>query len=147
MSHVFLDLIFVCGQNYSSLSMCTPNLKSSFSRSRDIGVCVLIISALSAILDSTFSGFGNSPICRTLGPQLGKWISDLGGPSCTGFAADESAIHYCFRFLFFCPIFKSECSECEWSKNGQNFALFDPLCKIWGPGGDVYTSYSCQLYM
>jgi len=27
--------------------------------------------------------------CRTLGPQMGKWISELGGPSCTGSVAAD----------------------------------------------------------
>jgi len=46
-----------------------------------------------------------------------------------GSVADErpdiGAIHYCFRFLFFCQIFKSQCSQGKWAeKTGQKSVLF-----------------------
>jgi len=128
---------------------------SSFSRSEDIGARILKIWASSAILDSTLSEFwqlcschgvicpraaelercNRFSNCRALGAPGGQMdLSRVEGHSCTWSAADESpdigATSCCFRLLIFCPIFKSERSECEWGqKRGKISPVFTPCEK------------------
>jgi len=86
--------------------------------------------------------------CSTLMLSFWQMFLRVGGPSCTGSAADESsdigAIRYCFRFLIFCYVFKSQRSKCECCrKTWQIFALIDPLWKI----GEGWWRYLYELFV
>jgi len=81
----------------------------------------------------------------TLGaPIVQTDLKSGGGRSYTGSAADDSPdietlYNYCFRFVTFCAIFKSERLEYKWRrKTGQNFALFDPPVKNRGGLVEMY---------
>jgi len=58
--------------------------------------------------------------CRTLGAIFQQLFYRVGGPRCRASAADENldigAKHYCSKFLIFCSVFKSQRSECVYSR-------------------------------